>query len=794
MATKTISKTSRKPGGGVTRQAGERGMDYWISRAIPLSVAPVSFAALAPGIAIMHHAWGGDPMTTPFVTLGVFGAGGVATGYTWLAAGKRKHLRFLGTATSAAVTLATTTGVVVGIEPMATPYSLGALALSVLWGIRHGMKWASGDQDSGGNHALGKLGEVIDAEKFTFKRLKSTGKGVIEGQVEAEVGATIEDVQQMTPVIASAARVPAGAATIRQDPDNAALGHFRLAVADLLKAGIPFNAFEGSGKSVCDAIDVGRYEHGDPVEVSITAHEDGGIEHLLLMGVTGAGKSAFCRALITRLLTRKGVAVIGIDTAKGLQTFGPMVHGMAMVITDMPTARRLLNRMEAVIKARTDHLIGEGRDYWTPKSSLTFLVIWAEEAADLMPSAEAYKKLLRAARSAGIWIVSSLQRATHDNISTDARANHGAGMCMGVRDLADAQLALPDEVIEAGAMPTWGTRRKGYGYITGIGTEEENWPVKMRGYDTRNKADIAAAVTAAANVRTPLDEVTAAALGPVWEHRKVYTAPVGLTDPDQDETAAELQGVDGVDMQVVNVCQGILAELAAADPSQPAQAVLETALRKALRANPGVDAQALLETLNVLIEHANQPAQPAPARPVPTQPVNTGSQIDTGTDDPTDEDEDDMEMEMTDAERAELDDAREEMDQALADAEREHLTQHGLEDDQAGTTLDTEIQEPDIEFDLQDADQRRQQAKTTPDQARRMFELQLSQWLAEGKGTFTVKDLCVEGGFLDRIGRERTWFYRNFDRFVEAGVIEAVEDAVGEYDIMRDPTKEPALA
>ncbi|MGC4959750.1 FtsK/SpoIIIE domain-containing protein [Actinomadura citrea] len=787
MATKTISKTSRN-GGGVTRLTSERGMDYWVSRAIPLSVAPVSFTALAPGISLMHHLWGGDPTTTPFVTLGVFAGGAVSTGYTYLAAGKRKHLKFLGSATSAAVTTATTTGVVVGFESMWTPYTLGAIALSVLWGIRQGMKWGD-DADgkaAGGSHALGRLGEVIDTEKFTFKRLKGTGKGVIEGQIEAEVGATIEEVQQMTPVIAAAARVPAGSATIRQDPDNAALGHFRLAVADLLKAGVGFNAFQGSGKSVCDAIDVGRYEHGDPVEITVTAHEDGGIEHLLLMGVTGAGKSAFARALITRLLTRKGVAVIGIDTAKGLQTFGPMVHGMAMVITDMPTARRFIKAMDGAIKARTDHLITEGLDYWTPKSTLTFLVIWAEEAADLMPSAEAYNKLLRAARSAGIWIVSSLQRATHDNLPTDARANHGAGMCMGVRDLADAQLALPDEVIEAGAVPTWKSRKKGYGYLTGLGTAEENWAVKMRGYDTRNKEDIAAAITAAAGIRTPLDEVTTKALGPVWEHRKIYTAPIGVDTPDPDDTAPDdpAEAIAGVDMQVAAICQGIIADLTAADPAQPRQAVFETALRKALRANPDVDAQALLETLNTLIEHANA----APAAQPTTRPTTPPA---TATAPTTDDTEDDMEPEMSATDRAEIDDARDDMDQALADAVDEHLTQHGLTDDQPEATLRTEIQDPeDISLDLRSTDPHGQ---VTAAEARRLFELQISQWLAEGKGTFAVKDLCVEGGFLDRIGRERTWFYRNFERFVQAGVIEAVEDAVGEYDILRDPTKESAL-
>ncbi|RSN53311.1 FtsK/SpoIIIE domain-containing protein [Actinomadura sp. WAC 06369] len=797
MAAKTVTKTTRnQPATGGATSVTTRGMDYYITRALPLSVAPVLFTALAPGISLMHHVWGGDPMTTPFYTLGVAGAGMAATGYTWVTAGKRKHLRYLGAATAAAVTTATTAGVVVGFSPMAEVYGLGAVALSVLWGIRQGMKWGAGEQGDSG-HQLGKLGEVIDSERFKFSRLRGTGNGVIEAKVEAEVGSTIDEAQALTPIIAAAAKVPAGAATIRQDPDNAGVGYLRMAVADLLKAGLPFNAWEGAGKSVCDTIDVGRYEHGDPVEVQITAHEDGGVEHLLLMGVSGAGKSAFARALITRLLTRSRVAVIGIDTAKGLQTFGPMVHGMSMVILDMPTARRFIKAMSGVITARTDHLTREGLDYWTPKSSLTFLVIWAEEAADLMPSADAYSKLLRAARSAGIWIVSSLQRATHDNLPTDARANHGAGMCMGVRELADAQLVLPDEVIEAGAVPTWKARRKGYGYVTGIGTDEDNWATKMRGYDTRNKADIAAAITAAASIRTPLDEITTRALGPLWEHRTVYTEPVGVDVPDVDDTdPADLTGGEP-DTHVVEICQQILAEVGAADPAEPRQAVFETALRNALRANPDVDVQTLAEALNTLIEHANQPAaqQPAPAAaPQPTTAPRTAPQPaarvhDEITDETHDEDED-IEMEMNDAARAEVDDARAELEEMLAASADEHLAAHGLDDDQADTTPETQIQDvPEgANFSLRTPEQRARNKRLSVEESRQVFEAQLAEWLAAGKLGFTVKDLGAKGGFLERIGREKTWFYRNKDRYIDAGIIAEDEDRIGEYDILRDPT------
>jgi hypothetical protein len=720
-------------------KAAERAAEHWTSRQLPLLAPPAGFAMLAGVIAVMHRYWGGSPVRTPLWATAIALLGTAASAYAWIAAGgHRHHLRGLSVLTTAAATLAAVAGMVVGLMPVLGPYVLGAAFLSVLWGIRHAMKSA----DEGGGSPLGKLGEHIDAERHHIFAMRRSGKGTVQATVKAQPGATIEEFQQHLPVLGAAAGVPRGGAVLRPDDDDSSTGHLEITVADLLKDPIPYPGPARVGALCTAPIPVGLYSTGDVVEAQVLT-KDGDIEHLLIVGVTGSGKSEFCLVYLGGLLVRRRVNTIGVDCSKWLQTFGPVVHGMDLVITDFRTAHKFLAVMPKVIRDRTEYLASEGMNKWAPKTpdgrrtKINLLKVWIEEAADLAEAGR-YAEMLRRARSAGIEIVSSLQRAAWDEMDTNARANHGGGMAFGCRDTEDVLFALPAEVVEAGASPLWRNRKPGYAYLAGLNTDPDNWHRVMRGYllGTEGRRALAAAVTAAAAVRDPLDEITANALGPIWQQRTVYTQPAGL-------------------------------------PALPGQARPAVQLTQ-----PG--------------SHAGRVVVPGPwAAPAAITSDAPGS-------DDTDEDTDMEEIELTDAQHAELDEAREEILGPLDRARREEIDAAGarpweLPDGGDGGNYDYDDDTDDLDQPISDTSDVEMtfeaEADVTAAEARAMLDAQLDAWLRDGKDEFAPKDLYP---LLERLGRGRRWFYHARDDLEAAGVIAEAGD-IGVYHILRSPRTEATV-
>ncbi|MFC3982823.1 FtsK/SpoIIIE domain-containing protein [Streptosporangium jomthongense] len=728
MASKS-SSTSK----ALERSLSRRVDRQWLSRGLPMA-APWGLAVvLILLIALVHDLWGGDALVTPLVALFMSALGVVVTGYTWIAAGNRPHLRLMATISSALVTLALVVGLIVGFGPMWQVYAMVAFTWCVCWDIRHVMKWANEEKVAAAN-GLARLGEVVEAEKFSWRKIKATGKGIVKAEVIATApDATIGEVQDMRERMETAAHLPVGAVTVKRDPGNAARGLVEVMVDDLLAVPVPWPGPHRVGALISDPIPVGIYNHGEAVEVYVTGRtEDVDLEHLLAMGVSGAGKSFFARVLVAGMLVRKKVTVWAID-CKGLQTFGCLAHGLDWLITDYKEARKALHVMANVITVRTNKLAEEGLDRWSKKSSLNFLVVWIEEAADLFASKNAYDEFVRKARSAGIMVVSSLQRATHDNLSTDARANHGSGMCFGVRETADAEFALPSEVVDAGASPSWRASKPGYAYLAGLGTDPDDWARPLRTY-LAGKAELAAAVTAAVGVRTPLDETTVLSAGVPYANRTVYDAPIGVETPDP--APRTVATVPPAPAPVVT------ADPAAERPASP------TLRMHAVRTPGGEDEFA----------------------------------VDDGTGDETEmfTDPEDVDLMSMQAEH-EISDARRDLEEALAEAENEHLADVDPAEraELRGIGIDTPLpRSEDMELSFGE-----EETELTPEQAHAVIDRQLHEWIRTGRTTFGVKDL---GDLLEALGKSRRWFYHHRDDLMEQGVL-AEGAEYGTYDILRSP-------
>lgn len=452
---------------------------------------------------------------------------------------REKDVRYLHQVNSIATTAGVTLGTVVGLESSAT-MGAWALAGSGLCIANH--LWSALYKKGAGEKADGKWAKLeseIGLAKHELQEAKSNGKGTVVAKVEAKDGATADEFARRVPAMTSALKLGQGRITHTVDDDDASLITMRVQVADLLKDGFAWPGPSAFGAGFGDMpINLGLYEDGETLKLNLPGilndpqEVKGGenVEHCVAQGVNGAGKTVGNSIIVTEAGTRTEVSVIVINCSKFMQDYGHVRHAADMVITTEKDARRFFKQMHTVIKARGDYLAAKGLSKWKPGCGLNFLLIIGEEAADFADG-EAYSKVLRTLRSTGGWFLSSIQRATHDQMDTTARSNHPAGMAYGLSDGAEAQYVLPPEAIDAGAFPGWANRKPGYLYAAGMGIAEDRWAVTARTYNA-DRPTLAAAVTAGMNVRTPMDATTADAFGALWTNRTFYTTPLLEGDTD----------------------------------------------------------------------------------------------------------------------------------------------------------------------------------------------------------------------------------------------------------------------
>ncbi|MFI6771149.1 FtsK/SpoIIIE domain-containing protein [Streptomyces sp. NPDC050355] len=497
---------------------------YLAGKVLPYA-APWAGAAALPPLAgwATNTMWGDAPGSAGLASVALAAGGAALSTVVWKTAGgtsKAAKFRRAQATTSVAaamgwLTCATAAGPFV--HPMVDMWLMGGGLFAASWNLRQLVRNLGGDEatEEAAGGGLRALAEAIGWEKVRVKEAKGTGKGTVKASVEVEPGGTVEAVQGTTARVAAALQVPPSGVVVTPDPENAARGTVSLRVGDFLKDGVPFAAPNALGMLPNEPIPVGLYADGevwllDPFGAAI-------LQHVLVMGVTGAGKSEFLRSLVAHLATRRKMSIFLVDLAKGRQTVGHIADGIDWLIQDAKEAKRMLRALPAAIKARGDVLASEGLDQWTPESSLNAMLVWIEEAADVADFDE-LEEIARKARSVGIWLGISLQRATWTNVSTDVRANLQAAVCFGVDQPGDASFALPDSVTDAGAIPAWGSARPGYAISTGMGIPAARWTVEARSGLT-DRDELAALVAAGASYRDPLDETTAATLGQVYAQR-----------------------------------------------------------------------------------------------------------------------------------------------------------------------------------------------------------------------------------------------------------------------------------
>ncbi|MFI6820539.1 conjugal transfer protein TraB [Micromonospora sp. NPDC050187] len=508
------------------RNGGLSSMSYSVdlrSAALPYLVCPAGCALAWPAAAASHHWWG----TNPWAAAGITAAGGGLTALTW-AAGRargviRQRVSTLLTATGSAWALGATIGAP-WERPWLDLWAGGTAAASVAVAVMRLMAKANPDEQA---TAGGGLAEAVAALRDARIGRPKVDGAKVKATITMPPGETLSEVEGSRESIASALDVAPSAVRVHRDPDSVRTGRIEVVPVDQLRDTIEWAGPSAPGRSVGDApLRFGVAEDGEKVALWLTGRP--GVRpatHVRATGMTGSGKTEWALVVMTDYLTRSDGALVVVDTVKRDQTVKPVKDGLALLVTEDEHAEAFFDVLaEKVIPARTEALGKEDLTEWMPGCSLSHLMVWVEESA-AWSGHPALVQVAERARSAGISLVLSQQRWTHDRAPTSLRSQFATNVCFGIDSRDDPSLALSGETVDAGAAPeSWGSTKPGYLYIESPGIPTGRWPIPCRS-ELAQRSDLAAAVTGWAQVRQQLDPVTAKALAPVMPTDTVKPSP-----------------------------------------------------------------------------------------------------------------------------------------------------------------------------------------------------------------------------------------------------------------------------
>lgn len=423
------------------------------------------------------------------------------TGATWWAGKSTSSQRRLHSAVTVAAGSAWLTGACLA-GPAASAlddlYLIGGPLIALSWNVRLTLRTS----DPAGESADKGLLERVGLARAQIGRAKVEPNRVTAPLLLDPGTQTNDDVAKALPGIASALDVPRTAVRYQPAPDSERRGDLVIVPRDMLADTVRWEeegpAFPGG--SITDPLVLGVYDDGAPLALWLPGAKEQGrnATHLLIAGMTGSGKGDGALNLMTEILTRKDV-IVWLSDPKEFQDFRPLLPAYDWAVSSPADTETMVETVKAVIPARTKWLGSHKYRQWEaaaakkqtdPKHSchddgtacgcpgLPFHVVWFEEAGVSLGllGDDAFNSIANLARSAGMALVVSLQRPSHDQISTTTRDALGGRLCFGVPNATAAGFMLPDTVLDAGAAPErWANRRPGYNYLVAPGIPEDRY-------------------------------------------------------------------------------------------------------------------------------------------------------------------------------------------------------------------------------------------------------------------------------------------------------------------------------
>ncbi|MFJ8871072.1 plasmid transfer protein TraB [Streptomyces sp. NPDC102473] len=510
---------------GLMKAATHPRMRPWLTVAAEV---PATFAA--------HHYWG---ESVP-AAIGLTVAAGVLTAATWWAGeGTRPGRRLHATLSTGVGTSYLVVGTVTGpFDPaMASTLVIGGAVAAGSWNIRQALRVNVDPQKEGGNAETGILVKAIGDAKVALRGKPKVEPNKVTAPLQLSAGqVTSDDLGNRIKHIAGELGVSPNSIRIVPDPDDAARATLVVVPKDELKTSTIWPGPSSPGGSITEPIHIGIYEDGEVTFLWFPFDDrtKRNATHFLAAGMNGSAKSTGISVAIAEVLTRRDVIVWAVDPSKGMQTFAAFLPHLDWVEMTEAGGNQMIDALTQVITARANALGQHGYKNWTPAAfdqlGMPYMVVWIEEAAKFFRNGTEMEGLVMEARSAGISVIISLQRPSATSMPTDVREQLGGVLCFGVKGSTTADMALPDDVRDAGARPeAWENRKPGYAYLVAPGVDEDRYATPLRTYLID---DDQIGGTLAVMPRPSVDPVTAAAAGDAYANRTRYDADTTVTSAD----------------------------------------------------------------------------------------------------------------------------------------------------------------------------------------------------------------------------------------------------------------------
>jgi hypothetical protein len=533
----------------------------------------LAVAGQVPATFLANAAWADNAAAA----IGMTVASGLLTAATWWgAAGTSPARRIHATITTGAATAYLTTATFA--DPLGgTELSvlvIGGATLAASWNIRKVMR-INPDAPAGekASTETGLLAKSIGKAKLALRGEPKVEPNKVTApyKITAPGELTNEEISRRLQHIATELGISPNAIRIRGDADDASRGEFVFVPKDMLIDGAPYPGPSSPGGCITEPIVNGIYEDGRPEEFWYPADEKArrNATHFGVFGMNGSAKSTGTVYAIMEVLTRYNAIVWACDPVKGQQTLGPIMPYLDWVETTLAGGEAMIAALQDVITARADELGRHGFKNWTPeafeKLGMPYMVVIFEESAKLFRSGTELEPIVEQARSAGISVEVSQQRPSATSMPTDVREQLGGIRCYGVKGSTTADMALPDEVRDAGARPeAWENRKPGYHYLVAPGVDEERYAMKIRHWDPITDDEIRE-VMQQYYIHTEAGPTTTNAAGAAYANRTIHQVDAPLTsvaapatprnaDEDDDmfesQIARELMEDDEDDLQL----------------------------------------------------------------------------------------------------------------------------------------------------------------------------------------------------------------------------------------------------
>ena len=257
--------------------------------------------------------------------------------------------------------------------------------------------------------------------------------------------------------------------------------------------------------TITEPAELGVFEDGSPVRVPLLRR------HVMVGGVTGAGKSGLLNVILDNLAACRDVVIWGIDLRGGTELM-PWSSCLDRLATTPEAAEELLRDAVAILDGRAAALADAGQRVWEPSPGAPELVVLVDEFAELAgqaPQANRYAdSIARRGRAEAVNLIIATQRPSRDAMGKGAvRSQMDVRICLRVRERRDVDLILGQGMLAAG----WHAEKLDAPGKFLISSPGHDTPRRARAYLLDDDM-VGAAVRRHAGRRLPLDPASANAL------------------------------------------------------------------------------------------------------------------------------------------------------------------------------------------------------------------------------------------------------------------------------------------